>query len=234
MTTAIIFTHHKVDDVVLNNYNRIKQFNPDKQIYTVGFKNMDLLPNSFIVDDSQEYLPKNIKAIRPDQPNFIYWTQADLLIYDFAHHNELIYDRYLLLEWDTWCNCSIEEFYGDSLKKETFGHTMHYPSEDKWVWYEMLTEEQKNKFLIFGGYTPTSGLLFSKDLLIKMNEHIIKYPRRYDDVFSELRLGSIIKSLKGYLDTPFHDAHTYMNWKSDLILFDKNKKGYYHPIKTIV
>jgi len=234
MTTAIIFTHHKVDDVVINNYNRIKQFNPDKQIYTVGFKNMDLLPNSFIVDDNQEYLPKNIKAIRPDEPNFIYWTQADLLIYDFAHHNELIYDRYLLLEWDTWCNCSIEEFYGDSLKKETFGHTMHHPPKDKWVWYEMLTEEQKNKFLVFGGYTPTSGLLFSKDILIKINEHIIKYPRLYDDVFSELRLGSIIKSLTGYLDTPFYDAHTYMNWKNDLISFDKNKKGYYHPIKTIV
>lgn len=232
MNIGIIFTHHKNDDATLYNFNRLKQFNPDKTVYPVGFKGADLLPNSFVVDDSQQYLPKNTG--RPEEPKFVYWTQADLLIYDFVYHNELIHDKYLIFEWDTYCNCSIEEFYGEALNKNTFAHTVHNPVFERWTWYEQLSAEQRSKFDALGGYTPMSGLLFSKELLLKMKQHILDNPRRYDNVFSELRIASIAKTLGAYLDIPFPNAEKFMNWEPQLIIFDKNKAGYYHPIKDIL
>jgi hypothetical protein len=232
MNIGIIFTHHKNDDATLNNFNRLKQFNPDKTIYPVGFKGSNLLPNSFVVDDAQDYLPKNTG--RPDDPKFIYWTQADLLIYDFIYHNELIHDKYIIFEWDTYCNCSIEEFYGEALNKDNFGHDIHDPVPERWTWYEQLSGEQRLKFEAFGGYTPMSGLLFSKEILLKIKEHILQNPRRYDNVFSELRLGSLVKTIGAWLKTPFPNSEKYMNWQSDLIIFDKNKNGYYHPVKSII
>ena len=43
MDIAILFTHHNNEAVTVNNFNRIKQFNPTKSIYSVGFKNNNLL-----------------------------------------------------------------------------------------------------------------------------------------------------------------------------------------------
>jgi len=232
MDIAILFTHHNNEAVTVNNFNRVKQFNPTKNIYSVGFKNNNLLENSFIVDDEQEYLPKNF--IFGSEAKRKQWTQADLLIYDFIYHNNLPHDKYLIIEWDTYCNCSIEEFYGEALNKETFGHTVHNPVEEDWNWYRDLTQEQKNNLAFFGGYTPTSGLLISKEILIKINQLILDNPRKYDNIFSELRLGSLIK-IAGYsLNTPFKNSENFMNWNDGKIIFDKTKNGYYHPIKTVI
>jgi hypothetical protein len=232
MSIAILFIHCNNDPVTVNNFNRLKLFNPDKSIYPIGFKNKNLLENSFVVDQDQEYLPKNF--IFDTSSHGRQWTEADLLIYDFVHHNELLHDKYLVIEWDTYCNCSIEEFYGTALNKETFGHTVHNPVEENWNWYVDLSQEQKNSILIFGGYTPTSGLLISKQILLNINQLILNNPRKYDNMFSELRLGSLIKIVGYALDIPFEGAEEYMNWKTDKIIFDKTKNGYYHPIKTII
>lgn len=232
MDIAILFTHHNNEAVTVNNFNRIKQFNPNKSIYSVGFKNNNLLENSFIVDDEQEYLPKNF--IFGSESKRKQWTQADLLMYDFIYHNDLPHDKYLIIEWDTYCNCSIEEFYGEALDKETFGHTVHNPVEEDWNWYRDLTQEQKDSLPFFGGYTPTSGLLISKTILTKINQLILGSPRKYDNMFSELRLGSLIR-IAGYsLDTPFENSENFMNWNDGKIIFDKTKNGYYHPVKTVI
>lgn len=233
MSIGILFTHHNANDVTSFNFNRLKQFNPDKDIYPVGFKDMNLLPNSFVVDEGQEYLPKNFLFAELTKLNR-HWTQADLLIYDFVLHNDLPHDKYLIIEWDTYCNCSIEDFFGDALNKESFGNIVHDPIQENWNWYNCLTDEQKSNISVFGGYTPTTGLLFSKELILKINQHLISNLRKYDNIFSELRLGSLVKIVGGSLDVPFNESYKFMNWNSDKIIFDKTKNGYYHPVKTIV
>jgi hypothetical protein len=134
-------------------------------------------------------------------------TWADLLIYDFVSHNDLPHDKYLIIEWDTYCNCSIEDFFGDALNKETFGNIVHDPIQENWNWYTCLTNEQKSSISVFGGYTPTTGLLFSKELILKINQHLISNLRKYDNIFSELRLGSLAKIVGGSLDVPFKCSH---------------------------
>ena len=53
-------------------------------------------------------------------------------------------------------------------------------------------------------------------------------------MFSELRLGSLIRIAGHSLDTPFENSENFMNWNGGKIIFDKTKNGYYHPVKTVI
>jgi hypothetical protein len=228
---CILFLHYSNDDVTIKHYELLKKYNPTKNIYPIGFENHNLIDGSHIVCKKELYPKNNIlnKTCKRE-----YWSEADLLIYDFIYHNNLPHDKYLIIEWDTYCNCSIEEFYGEALSKETFGHTVHNPVEEDWNWYRDLTQGQKDNLAFFGGYTPTSGLLISKEILIKINQLILDNPRKYDNIFSELRLGSLIKIAGHSLNIPFENSENFMNWNGGKIIFDKTKNGYYHPIKTVI
>jgi hypothetical protein len=59
-------------------------------------------------------------------------------------------------------------------------------------------------------------------------------PRLYDNMFSELRLGTLLQQSGYTLQKPFTESDNYINWKYENIIFDKNVNGYYHPIKTII
>ena len=63
---------------------------------------------------------------------------------------------------------------------------------------------------------------------------VINNPRQYDNMFSELRLGTLLQQSGYILTKPFFNSESYINWNIDSITFDPLKPGYYHPIKTIV
>ena len=65
-----------------------------------------------------------------------------------------------------------------------------------WIWYNELSDFQK---LIpdIGGMGPTSGLFFTKSVLSSMVDLVINNPRQYDNMFSELRLGTLLQQ-SGY------------------------------------
>ena len=74
----------------------------------------------------------------------------------------------------------------------------------------------------------------SKTILTKINQLILDSPRKYDNMLSELRLGSLIRIAGHSLDTPFENSENFMNWNGGKIIFDKTKNGYYHPVKTVI
>jgi hypothetical protein len=115
-----------------------------------------------------------------------------------------------------------------------FSHII-YPKEtlNNWYWYTQLSDSQK---LIpnIGGMTPTSGILFTRSVLSSMVTLIINNPRQYDNMFSELRLGTLLQQSGYTLNKPFLNSESYINWNIDSITFDPSKPRYYHPIKTIV
>ena len=55
---AVLYIHHCKNDVTLYNYDRLKRFNPDADIYPVGFEWHDLIEGSHVVRRHDE-LPNN-------------------------------------------------------------------------------------------------------------------------------------------------------------------------------
>ena len=95
---AILFTHHSDNEVVSYNYNKLKENNPNTDIYKIGFSCHDLLEGSFKVEKDQEWLPKN-NLLATDHPDKRKLTEADLFIYDFIDKNDFGYDKYLIIEF---------------------------------------------------------------------------------------------------------------------------------------
>ncbi len=214
----------------MQNYELLKKYNPTKNIYPIGFENHNLIDGSHVVSRKQSY-PKN--NLLNETCKREYWSEADLLIYDF-YLNYPNLPTYLVIEWDTYCNCSLEQFYGDALNLDHFGHQIcTYDELKNWCWYTQLSDSQK---LIpnIGGIVPTSGLFFTRSVLSSMVTLIINNPRQYDNMFSELRLGTLLQQSGHTLNKPFLNSESYINWNIDNITFDPSKPGYYHPIKTIV
>jgi hypothetical protein len=116
---AILFIHHTKSDITIHNYNLLKKYNPNSSIFPVGFEWHDLMEGSHVVRRSDE-LPNNIILNNILSGGKSTSTESDLYIYDFfLHHQD--FDSYFVIEWDTYCNASIEECYGEAMKKyDTF------------------------------------------------------------------------------------------------------------------
>jgi predicted small secreted protein len=227
---CILFLHYQNDNVTIQNYNLLKKNNPTKNVYSIGFENHNLIDGSHIVYRNQLYPQnKDLNSICKKE----YWSEADLLIYDFYINNSNA-SKYLVIEWDTYCNCSLEDFYGNSLNMSNFSHGIAEKENlENWHWYTQLSDSQKLIHNI-GGIGPTSGLFFTKSVLSSMVDLMINNPRQYDNMFSELRLGTLLQQSGYTLNKPFLNSESYINWNIDSITFDPSKPGYYHPIKTIV
>lgn len=114
---AILFLHHTKSDVTLHHYNLLKKHNPNSNVFPVGFAWHNLMEGSHIVYRYDEY-PNNY--ILNNILNMGTSSESDLCIYDFFIHHQN-FDSYFVVEWDTYCNCSVEEYYGEAMKKyDTF------------------------------------------------------------------------------------------------------------------
>jgi len=227
---CILFLHYENNDVTINHYELLKKYNPTKNIYPIGFENHNLIDGSHVVRKSKLY-PKNDIINKNCKKE--YWSEADLLIYDFYLKYPNL-PTYLVMEWDTYCNCPLEQFYGDALNMNYFSHCIVRKENLKnWCWYIQLSSSKK---LIpnIGGIGPTSGLFFTRYVLSSIVNRILSSPRTYDNMFSELRLGTLLQQSGYTLNKPFLNSESYINCKIDDITFDPSKPGYYHPIKTIV
>ena len=48
----IIFSHHYVDDIVIERFNNLKKLNPTWDVIPIGFDGYNLLDGSLILDKS--------------------------------------------------------------------------------------------------------------------------------------------------------------------------------------
>ena len=229
-TVAVLFLHHMKSDVVMHNYELLKKFNKDVSIFPVGFEWHDLIDGSHVVRRTDE-LPNNYvlnKILNTGTS-----SESDLLIYDFfLYHQD--FSSYFVFEWDTYCNCSIKDYFKDGMEMDTFS-AQTFPNETvkNWSWYGFLSDSQKMMPNIGGTY-PTSGLYYKRHVLTGMLDLLLNNPRVYDNIQNEMRLGTLIQQA-GYKlkecggDTiQFYEmTHYRPNIKSGV-------KGYYHPIKTIL
>lgn len=190
-------------------------------------------------------------------------SETDLYIYDFfLHHQD--FSSYILVEWDTYCNCSIDEHYGEAMKKYktfspyTFTNEYNGPGTEvidvtgldveksherfvrRWSWYRSffasLNEptEQKQLLPYLGGMYPTSGLYYKNEVLRDMVSLILENPRLYDNIQNEMRLGTLVQQA-GYKLNEFGGYDNQFFQQSHYLNQIKSGvKGYYHPIKTIL
>lgn len=218
---VIVFLHYNINEAGLYHFNLIKEHNKNNKIFSIGFETNQLIKNSY--KTSKNKYPKNNKFNSE-------WTEADLLIYDF-YLKRPDEESYFFIEWDTYSNCSVEDYYKKFLDKDLFAPKVFNSNNlEKWDWYSRLSGEQK-KIEKIGGLSPTTCLYFKNNTLKKITNLLIKNPSSYNDMFSELRLGTLVQQCGFEL---FESGDQNISWKISDIKVDKNKQGFYHPVKYII
>lgn len=258
---AVLYLHHCKNEVTIHNYNRLKKFNPNLDVYPVGFEWHDLIEGSHIVHRHDE-LPNNF--VLNKLVNNTTSSESDLYIYDFfLHHQD--YESYFVVEWDTYCNASILEVYGDVFEKYdtfsayTFTNEFNGPGTGiienidnlniddsheryvkRWSWYRYFFQKlneptEQNKLLPYlGGTYPTSLLYYKNKVLRDVLELILSNPRLYDNIQNEMRLGTVLQQAGYKLNEYGGNTNQFVEQKHYRIDIQNNIKGYYHPIKDII
>lgn len=226
-TKLALFSHHLVNDVIVERFNNLKKLNPNWDVRPVGFEGYDLLPNSIIVN-KDKYPTNNLLKDYSIQKSAD-WCDPDLYLYD-AYIQYPQYDAYFLYEYDTICNVSIDEFFDTSL--DFFGNNIVVPGEESWWWVEQYRKlnPHNSVFDKLYAYGQSTCIYMTNKILKHCVEEVIKNKHLYCEMLSEIRGGTLVKQVTD-LKKGRHDISNYISWTPNEINVDLSKNYFYHPIK---
>jgi hypothetical protein len=223
----ILFSHHYVNDIIVDRFNVLKKLNPTWDVISIGFEGYDLLPNS-IVTNKEKY-PTNHGLVPYSLVKNVDWADPDIFLYD-GYFQKPNYDSYFLYEYDTISNVSIEEFFNTNV--DFFGNYICDPAPEEWWWVEKyrLLNQYNTYFNKLYGYGASTCVFMSNDIIRKCSNEVISNKHLYNNMLSEVRGGTLVSQFTS-LKKGRNDIEKYISWKQELINIDLSKDYFYHPIK---
>ncbi|MET4083361.1 hypothetical protein ABIB40_003332 [Pedobacter sp. UYP30] len=159
------------------------------------------------------------------------WLCSDIPMYEWYLKNSKKHPakRYLLVEWDCWCDIDLHEYFGRVWDCDLVVPSVMYPERDAWCWFASikLLPPAAAKYAV--GVVPFCGILIANKAFKKICKEILK--PEYMHVISELRLGTVATML-GIDPVPNSVANRILGWRG-VSPFDKKHKGLHHPRKTL-
>jgi hypothetical protein len=223
-----IFSHHFVNDFVKWNFANLRRLNPTWDVISIGFDNYNLLQDSLVVDKS--IYPSNSRLAQAFKTYNEDWCDPDFFLYE-AYRRRPNYDGYFLCEYDTVGNTAINDFFDTSV--DFFGNNISQPVDESWYWVEQY--RRLNDFAEENLNLATCGQLacvYASARVAKLcYEEVTRNKRIYDDMLSELRLGTIVSKFCK-MDKARMDIRDYIWWERAGLRFGR-KKWFYHPVKTM-
>jgi mannosyltransferase OCH1-like enzyme len=161
------------------------------------------------------------------------WLGTDLTIFRWFKENSNRIDskRFLLLEWDCWCDASVKCYFEKTWDMDVVAPCVKYPERDSWFWFNNVDQTLPEQARLFAtGIVPFCGILVSNKAMRLISQEILK--PEYMGLNSELRFATIATML-GFDPVPNPVCSRSMTWKS-IIPFDTRFKGIHHPRKTLI
>jgi hypothetical protein len=100
MNLGILFLHHEINEVVLQNLESIKRHNPGVTIVTLG--DGEPLPGGYSLAATPA-----LEALHAQHPA----RSSDWLVCSWFEQRRETFEKVWICEWDTYCTVSVAEFY---------------------------------------------------------------------------------------------------------------------------
>lgn len=158
------------------------------------------------------------------------WLSSDLSLFSwYIRNKELVKsNRFVLIEWDCWCDCSIECYYNRVWDCDFVVPCVKYPERDDWYWFEQIKEIPERARPYAVGITPFCGILISNRAFDAISKEI--FDKQYKTLNSELRLGTIATMLN--FDPVVNPVYSRsLCWRTPR--FGSKYKGLHHPRKAL-
>ena len=134
-TLGIVFLHHHIDQVVLNNLESVKRQNPGATIVTVSAG--QALPGGYTLEATPEL--KRLHSLLPAR-------SGDRVLCSWFLQRKEKCDKWWIIEWDIFCNTSARQYYAP---------VWHFPfvassvrlayRETEWGWFKSFTKKRRFK-----------------------------------------------------------------------------------------
>lgn len=158
------------------------------------------------------------------------WLNTDLSLFRWYLNNKAAANskRYVIVEWDCWCNCSVYDYFQKVWDDDLVVPSVKYPERDAWEWFFQIRNLPIPVRPYAVGITPMCGLLVSQRAFEAIGTESLK--PEYYRLNSELRLGTIATMLNyDPIVNPVYSRS--INWKTPL--FGLKYKGFHHPRKLL-
>lgn len=159
------------------------------------------------------------------------WLGTDLTFFQWykRHGIKQLSARYLLVEWDCWCDCNVKDYFSRVWDCDVVGPCVKYPERDDWYWFSTINQLPEHARMYSTGIVPFSGLLLSDKAMKTISQEILK--PAYEHLNSELRLATIASMLGLHpVANPVYSRSVSWRKVNDI---HQRQKGLHHPRKNI-
>jgi hypothetical protein len=153
----------------------------------------------------------------------------DATLYRWFEHRTFSARRYLLAEYDCLCNVNLEDYYAEVWDADVAGIDFFTrKANPRWRWFltDCLKTIPAADSAYAAGIVPFTCTLFSHGAL----ERIVAAVYRHD-VFSELRLGTIVNKLGLTFQKLSFPERSTICWHE--YPWQTNQPGFFHGIKSL-
>lgn len=154
---AILFLHHRLDPVTLNNLASFQRCNPQVPIVTISGD--ERMPGGVAAED----LPRFQRLRRYHEgTDWMYRSGLDVMLADWYPRRTLHARRWFLAEWDGWCGLPVREFLREVWDADVAVPSVRWPNrEPEWHWFQQALQLPPEYRPYMVGTVPTCFTMLS-------------------------------------------------------------------------
>lgn len=211
---CILFPHHRNDELTARHYQQLVAYNP--------------YPVVPICCNEEEYLPGAIDVGKwtPPPKHKNNNRHLEQLIFRFFSKGLVDAQRYIVLEYDVCATVGVRKFYDPVWNADAAATSVYHYGYQEWPWFREVDRLPTYLHCHAAGIAPFNGAMFSRRAL----EEVTKDDSVPDDVYCELRMGTLLKKNGLRIETmPWWEKTN--RWGNEWIPFDPSKPWIFHPVK---
>lgn len=154
---VILFLHHRLDSVTLNNFDSFRKWNPNVPI--VPISGGERMAGGVAVED----LPEFQRLCRHyEGTEWMHRSGLDVMLADWYRRRKIHAKRWFLVEWDGWCGMPVNKFLGEVWDADVVVSSVRWPNrEPEWYWFRQIQRLPPEYRAYLVGMVPTCFTMLS-------------------------------------------------------------------------
>ena len=223
---GIVFLHHDTSATAANNLQSFRDWNPNTQIVTMSAG--EPFEGGYSIRDFPEHSARwNRHLVKHPEAHR---NSADVLLCAWYENRREQCDRWLVVEWESFCASTVEDFLAPVAAFDFSGPSVRWLNRDPdWHWFKHVGKLPGELRPCAVGVMPFSFLLLNDAVLAAVTKH---FPwDSLGNVSSELRFATVAHAY-GFAPVANPLAGWNITWKP----LDENTpltEGMWHPVKWV-
>lgn len=222
---GIVFLHHTADEITRANFASFRRWNPGETIISVSAG--DALENGYSIREIA-----GAAAIWESRTNSLNRRaeSADLLLYLWYPSRREFCDKWLIVEWDAYCEMPARDFLSNVWEFPISGPSIRLPNrENEWHWFQHVADFPVDLQPYATGIVPFCFIQIADYVLA--NVYRLASSLELEAGNCELRLPTLASAL-GFPAVANPRADGKITWQAHPVDTEITE-GMWHPIKWL-